>query len=234
MYIDWTYVYLVLPAVLFAMWASAKVNSAFDHYSKVYSRNNITGREAAQMVLQENGVMGVGIERANGHLSDHYDPKSNVIRLSDSVYNSTSAAAIGVAAHEAGHAVQYATNYGPAKLRSAIVPITNIGSMLAMPLILIGILLSSFGSFYANIAYFGIACFGLCTVFQLITLPTEYNASNRALAAISSTAILTPEEQKGAKKVLSAAALTYVASLAVSIMQLLRLILLVGRNDRRD
>ena len=131
----------------FAMWASAKVNSAFDHYSKVYSRNNITGREAAQMVLQENGVMGVGIERANGHLSDHYDPKSNVIRLSDSVYNSTSAAAIGVAAHEAGHAVQYATNYGPAKLRSAIVPITNIGSMLAMPLILIGILLSSFGSF---------------------------------------------------------------------------------------
>ncbi len=144
--------------------------------------------------------MGVGIERANGHLSDHYDPKSNVIRLSDSVYNSTSAAAIGVAAHEAGHAVQYATNYGPAKLRSAIVPITNIGSMLAMPLILIGILLSSFGSFTQTSRILGIACFGLCTVFQLITLPTEYNASNRALAAISSTAILTPEEQKGAKR----------------------------------
>ena len=228
MFIDWTYIYLVLPAVIFAMWASAKVNSAFQRYSKVYSRNNITGREAAQMVLQENGVFGVQIERVSGNLSDHYDPRTNT------VYNSTSTAAIGVAAHEAGHAVQYAKNYAPVKIRTAIVPITNIGSMLSMPLILLGILLSSFGSQYAVIAYIGVACFGLCTLFQLITLPTEYNASNRAIEAISSTAILTPEEQVGAKKVLSAAALTYVASLAVSLMQLLRLVLLVGRNDRRD
>ena len=186
------------------------------------------------MVLQENGVSGVSVERVSGKLSDHYVPRNNVIRLSDAVYHSTSTAAIGVAAHEAGHAVQYAKHYAPVKIRAAIVPITNIGSMLAMPLILIGILLSSFGAQYATIAYIGVACFGLCTVFQLITLPTEYNASSRALKAISSTAILTPEEQVGAKKVLSAAALTYVASLAVSIMQLLRLILLVGRTDRRD
>lgn len=234
MFIDWTYIYLVLPAVIFAMWASAKVNSAFQRYSKVYSRNNITGREAAQMVLQENGVFGVQIERVSGNLSDHYDPRTNTIRLSDAVYNSTSTAAIGVAAHEAGHAVQYAKNYAPVKIRTAIVPITNIGSMLSMPLIFLGILLSSFGSQYAVIAYIGVACFGLCTLFQLTTLPTEYNASNRAIEAISSTAILTPEEQVGAKKVLSAAALTYVASLAVSLMQLLRLVLLVGRNDRRD
>ena len=234
MFIDWTYLYLVLPAVIFAVWASTKVNSAFNRYAKQYSRNNITGREAALMVLQENGVSGVSVERVSGRLSDHYDPRANVIRLSDSVYNSTSTAAIGVAAHEAGHAVQYAKNYAPVKIRAAIVPLTNIGSMLAMPLILIGLLLSSFGAQYATIAYLGVACFGLCTVFQLVTLPAEYNASSRALAAIASTAILTPEEQVGAKKVLSAAALTYVASLAVSLMQLLRLMLLVGRNDRRD
>ena len=157
MFIDWTYIYLVLPAVIFAMWASAKVNSAFQRYSKVYSRNNITGREAAQMVLQENGVFGVQIERVSGNLSDHYDPRTNTIRLSDAVYNSTSTAAIGVAAHEAGHAVQYAKNYAPVKIRTAIVPITNIGSMLSMPLIFLGILLSSFGSQYAVIAYIGVA-----------------------------------------------------------------------------
>ena len=234
MYIDWTYIYLVLPAVAFAMWASAKVNSTFRRYSDVYSQSNITGREAAQMVLQQNGVFGVGIEQVPEKLSDHYDPRSNTIRLSQAVYNSTSAAAIGVAAHEAGHAVQYAKGYSPIKVRAAILPAANIGSGLAMPLILLGILLSGFGAFYQNIAYLGVACFGLCTLFQLVTLPVEYNASNRALEAISSASIFTAQEQEGARKVLSAAALTYVASLAVSIMQLLRLILLVNRNNRRD
>ena len=234
MYIDWTYICLVLPALFFAMWASAKVNSTFRRYSDVYSQNNITGREAALMVLQQNGVYGVNIEQVPGKLSDHYDPRSNTIHLSQTVYNSTSAAAIGVAAHEAGHAVQYAKNYSPIKIRAAILPASNIGSNLAMPLILIGILLSGFGTFYQNIAYLGVACFGLCTLFQLVTLPVEYNASSRALETISNASIFTAQEQEGAKKVLSAAALTYVASLAVSTMQLLRLILLVHRNDRRD
>lgn len=234
MLFDWTYVVLVLPCVIFAMWASSSVNSTFNKYSKQYSSRGITGAQAAERVLRANGVTGVRIERVAGNLTDHYDPKTNVIRLSDNVYASTSTAAIGVACHEAGHAVQYAQNYGPIKLRAAIIPVTNIGSKLAMPLILIGLLLSFLGLVSFVFVYLGIACFGLSLVFQLVTLPVEYNASRRAMQTIESSEILTAEEQKGAKKTLSAAALTYVAATAVSLAQLLRLLLIFGGNRRRN
>lgn len=232
-YIDYTYIILVLPAVIFSLWASARVNSTFKKYSKEHNMRGITGAQAARSVLDANGLHNVAIEKISGDLTDHYDPKSNVIRLSDSVYDSTSTAAIGVACHEAGHAVQHAENYAPVKLRTAIVPITNIGSKLSMPLIILGIVLSSFGNIFIQIAYLGIICFCACVFFQLVTLPTEFNASSRALKAIESSHLLNDSEQRAAKKVLSAAAMTYVAALAVSIMQLLRLVLLVS-GRRRD
>jgi len=231
---DWTYLVLVLPCLIISMWASANVNSTFKKYSQQYSIRRLTGAQAAQRVLQANGVRGVRIDRVNGNLTDHYDPKTNVIRLSDSVFSSTSTAAIGVACHEAGHAVQYAENYGPIKLRAAIIPITNFGSKIAMPLILAGILFSTLGYFSDALVYLGIAAFGLSLVFQLITLPVEFNASRRAMAAIDNSGILTEEEQRGARKTLTAAALTYVAATAVSFAQLLRLILLFGNRRRRD
>lgn len=230
---DWTYVVLVLPCVLLSLWASANVNSTFKRYSKQYSRRNLTGAQAAQRVLSQNGVFGVRIERVSGSLTDHFDPKTNVIRLSDDVYSSTSTAAIGVACHEAGHAVQYAVGYAPIKVRAAIIPVTNIGSRLAMPLILLGLVLN----FGADLSYFfvylGIACFGLSLVFQVVTLPVEFNASRRAMESISTGDLLTEEEQRGAGRTLRAAALTYVAATATALAQLLRLILLYGRNDRR-
>ena len=234
MFFDWTYVVLVLPCVLLSLWASSSVNSTFQKYSQQHSRRGITGAQAAERVLRGNGVNGVRIERVSGNLTDHYDPKANVIRLSDSVYASTSTAAIGVACHEAGHAVQYAQSYGPIKLRAAIIPITNIGSKLAMPLILIGLLLAAFENLSFGFVYLGIACFGLSLVFQLITLPVEFNASRRALAAIESSELLTEEEQRGARKTLTAAAMTYVAATAVSLAQLLRLVLIFGGRRRRD
>ncbi len=232
MFFDWTYVVIVLPFVVLSMVASASVSSTFKKYSQQYSRRHITGAEAAQRVLRSNGVTGVRIERVAGNLTDHYDPKANVIRLSEGVYDSTSTAAIGVACHEAGHAVQYAQSYAPIKLRAAIIPITNIGSKLAMPLILIGLLLTASEQLSFGCVYLGIACFGLSLVFQLVTLPVEFNASRRAMQAIEYGEILTYEEQKGAKKTLTAAAMTYVAATAVSLAQLLRLILVFGR--RRD
>ena len=232
-YFDWTYVVLVLPCVLLSLWASSRVNSTFKKYSTQYSARRITGAQAAQRVLSANGVGGVRIERISGNLTDHFDPTANVIRLSDSVYDSTSTAAIGVACHEAGHAVQYAVNYAPIKLRAAIIPITNIGSKLAMPLILLGLVLNVLGEFSYTFVYLGIACFGLSLVFQLITLPVEFNASRRAMEAIESSGMLTQEEQKGARKTLSAAAMTYVAATAVALAQLLRLIAIFGRR-RRD
>ena len=232
MYFDWTYIVLVLPCVLFSLIASNSVNSTFKKYSQQYSRRGITGAQAAERVLRANGVHGVQITRVSGNLTDHFDPKSNVIRLSDSVFGSTSTAAIGVACHEAGHAVQYAQSYAPIKLRAAIIPVTNLGSKLAMPLILIGLLLSAFESVSYGFVYLGIACFGLSLVFQLITLPVEFNASRRAIRAIEDSEILTAEEQKGAKKTLTAAAMTYVAATAVALAQLLRLLVLFGR--RRD
>ena len=231
---DMTYVVLVLPCVLLSLWASARVNSTFKKYSDQYSRRNITGADAAQRVLRANGVTGVRIERVSGKLTDHYDPRSNVIRLSDSVYDSTSTAAIGVACHEAGHAVQYAQDYAPIKFRAAIIPITNIGSKLAIPLILIGLLLSFLESASYFFVYAGIACFGLSLIFQLVTLPVEFNASRRAMEAIENTDILTQEEQVGARKTLSAAAMTYVAATAVALAQLLRLLLIFGGRRRRD
>jgi Zn-dependent membrane protease YugP len=231
---DWTYLVLVLPCVLFSLWASHSVNSTFRKYSSQYSSRRITGAQAAQQVLAQNGVSGVRIERVSGELTDHYDPRSNVIRLSDSVYDATSTAAIGVACHEAGHAVQYAKHYAPIKLRSAVIPVTNIGSKLAMPLILLGLALTFLEGFSIALVYLGIACFGLSLVFQLITLPVEFNASRRAMEAISQGGLLTADEQRGARKTLTAAAMTYVAATAVSLAQLLRLILLFGRRRRND
>ncbi len=234
MYFDWTYLVIVLPCVLVAMWASSNVNSTFRKYAQQYSMRRITGAQAAQRVLAHNGVSGVRIERVSGNLTDHFDPRTNVIRLSDSVYDSTSTASIGVACHEAGHAVQYAQHYAPIKLRAAIVPVTNIGSKLAMPLILMGLLFSFGGSYNYTLVYLGIGCFSLSLIFQLITLPVEFNASRRAMVAIAEANILTEEEQRGARKTLTAAALTYVAATAVALAQLLRLLILFGGGRRRD
>ena len=231
---DWTYVVLVLPCVLLSLWASANVNSTFKKYSQQRSRRNITGAEAAQRVLFANGVRNVRIERVSGNLTDHYDPRTNVIRLSDGVYGSTSTAAIGVACHEAGHAVQYAQEYAPIKLRAAIIPVTNFGSRLAMPLILLGLVLPVLGSFSDLLIYLGIACFGLSLVFQLVTLPVEFNASRRALVAIETGELLTEDELRGARKTLRAAALTYVAATAVALAQLLRLLTIFGGRRRND
>lgn len=231
---DMTYIYLVLPCILLALWASSNVNSTFRRYSEQHSVRHITGADAAGRVLRANGITGVRIERISGNLTDHYDPKTNVIRLSDSVYDATSTAAIGVACHEAGHAVQYAQNYAPIKLRAAIVPITNFGSKLAMPLILLGLVLTFLESFSFTLVYLGIACFGLSVVFQLVTLPVEFNASRRAMTAIRESNILTEEEQVGARKTLTAAALTYVAATAVALSQLLRLLIIFGGRRRRD
>lgn len=231
---DMTYVVLVLPCLILSLWASSNVNSTFRRYSNQFSSRHITGAEAAQRVLSANGVRGVRIDRISGNLTDHYDPKTNVIRLSDNVFGSTSTAAIGVACHEAGHAVQYAEGYAPIKLRAAIIPVTNFGSRLAMPLILLGLLFSFAGNFSYTLVYLGIACFGLSLVFQLVTLPVEFNASRRALAAIEQGGILTPEEQEGARKTLRAAALTYVAATATALAQLLRLIVLFGGRNRRS
>ena len=234
MFFDWTYLIIVMPFVLLSLWASSNVNSTFKKYASQYSMRRITGAQAAQRVLSANGVSGVRIERVGGNLTDHYDPKTNVIRLSGSVYDATSTAAIGVACHEAGHAVQYAHNYAPIKLRAAIVPITNIGAKLAMPLILLGVVLAFLENFSFFFVYAGIACFGLSVVFQLVTLPVEFNASRRAMVAISEAGLLTEEEQKGARKTLTAAALTYVAATAVALAQLLRLLILFGGRRRDD
>jgi len=231
---DWTYLIIVLPCIILSMWASSSVNSTFNKYSKVNSMRHLTGAEAAQRVLSANGVRGVRIERVSGNLTDHFDPKTNVIRLSDSVHSSTSVAAIGVACHEAGHAVQYAQNYGPIRLRAAIIPVTNIGSKLAMPLILLGILFSFLGNLSYGLVYLGIACFSLSLVFQLVTLPVEFNASRRAMDTIESSGILTEEEQRGARKTLKAAAMTYVAATAVALAQVVRLLVLFGGRRRRD
>ena len=231
---DWTYVVLVLPCILLSLWASSNVNSTFKRYAKQFSSRRITGADAARRVLAANGVHGVRIDRVSGNLTDHFDPKTNVIRLSDSVYDSTSTAAIGVACHEAGHAVQYAESYAPIKLRAAIIPITNFGSKLAMPLILLGIVCTFLGEFSNMLVYAGIAAFGMSLVFQLVTLPVEFNASRRAMRAIEDANILTEEEQRGARKTLKAAAMTYVAATAVALAQLLRLIMLFGGRRRRD
>ncbi len=224
---DTYYLILVLPAIIFAMWAQAKVGSTFKKYSMVVSQRGMTGAQAAQAVLAANGVYNVRIERVAGNLTDHYDPRTNVIRLSDSVHSSNSVAAMGVAAHEAGHAVQYAKGYAPIKIRQAIIPVTQIGSSLALPMIIMGVLFSNY--MFINL---GIIFFAAATVFQLITLPVEFNASSRAIKALAEGGLLYEDELSGAKKTLTAAALTYVAALAVSLAQLLRLIFIFGGRDR--
>ena len=231
--LDWTYVVLVRPCLLLSLLASANVNSTFKKYSTQLSSRHITGADAAQRVLRANGVSGVRIEPIRGNLTDHFDPRSNVIRLSENVYGSTSIAAIGVACHEAGHAVQYAREYAPMKVRAAIIPVTNFGSRLAMPLILLGLVFSTMSYFGDTLVYLGIACYGLSVVFQLVTLPVEFNASRRAVQTIDSAGLLTEEEQRGAKKTLRAAAMTYVAATAVALSQLLRLLVIFGGNRRR-
>ena len=230
---DIYYIYLIIPAMLLAFWASINVKGTFSKYSRIPSKRGFTGRDAALAVLDRYGITDVQIVKTSGELTDHFDPSANVIRLSESVYSGTSAASIGVAAHEAGHAAQYAEDYVPMKLRSAIIPATRIGSNLAMPLFLIGLVMSAYGEQVLSIAYIGIFCFSLSTLFQLLTLPAELNASSRALAAIKEEGILDREEYPGAKRVLRAAALTYVAALAVSLLQLLRLLAIAGSRKRR-
>lgn len=233
LYVDPIYVFILIPTMILSIWASINVNRTFEKYSKVRSSTGMTGADAAGRVLRANGVYDVKIDRVRGKLTDHYDPRNNTIYLSDAVYDNTSCAAIGVAAHEAGHAVQHAKKYLPIKIRSAIVPITNVGSKLAIPLILLGIIMAGMAEEYIAIAYAGVICFSLSTVFQLVTLPTEFNASRRAISTIESSGLLSRDEQSGAKRVLTAAALTYVAALAVSLVQLLRLLLIVGGSSRR-
>lgn len=232
-YMDWLYILLVLPAVIFAIIASAKVNSTFNRYSKQISRRGITGRETAERILASNGLSHIRVEQVSGKLTDHYDPKAEVIRLSSEVYSGTSTAAIGVAAHEAGHALQKSENYVPLRIRNAIIPATNVGSKLAIPLILLGLVLTSVGSQFIWIAYAGVLCFGLSTLFQLVTLPTEFDASRRAMQCLESYGILSEDELQGSRKVLTAAAMTYVAALAVSLMQLIRLLIIVGGSRNR-
>lgn len=226
-YYDIYYIILVLPMVIFSLIASVKVKSTFNKYSGVLSIRGLTGAQAASEVLRFYGINDVKIEHVSGELTDHYDPKENVIRLSDKVYNSTSVASIGVACHEAGHAAQYAQGYVPVKLRSVIYPACSIGSKIGIPIAILGLIFS-----FDFLVTLGIAFFGLAVFFQLVTLPVEFNASRRAVKVIDEMGILQTEELRGTKKVLTAAALTYVASLAVSFANLLRLILLANRRRR--
>lgn len=227
---DWTYL-MVLAGAILSMIASAKVNSTFQRYEKVRSMSGMTGAQVARKILDRNGLTNIPVEHVSGNLSDHYDPTAKVLRLSDSTYNSVSVAAIGVAAHECGHAIQHKEGYGPLKLRTAIVPAANIGSRLGVPIILLGLFFGGGGSFLVNL---GIWVFSLAVLFQIVTLPVEFNASNRALVMLEDYGVLGSEEKRKAKSVLSAAAMTYVAAAASSILQLLRLIILFGgrRNDR--
>ena len=223
--LDLTYLILI-PAILFSMWAQARVKTTYARYSKAFA--GLTGQEAARMVLEMNGVTGVTIEQVAGELTDHFDPRTNVIRLSRGVYDVTSVAAVGVAAHEAGHAVQYAVGYGPIKLRAAIIPVTQIGSYLSWPLLLIGLLMGN-----ETLAFAGVLLFAGVVLFQLVTLPVEFNASNRALEALDASGYLQEEQLDGAGKVLRAAAMTYVAALAQSLAQLFRLLMIANRT-RKD
>ena len=227
--IDMYYIVLVVPCIILAFWAQASVKSTFSRYERVLSRRGLTGAQAAEAVLRQNGVTGVRVEWVAGKLTDHFDPRTNTIRLSNAVYGSTSVASVGVAAHEAGHAVQHAVGYFPLRLRAAIIPATQLGSMAAFPLILLGLFMNS-----GWLIDVGILAFALSTVFQLVTLPVEINASRRALAAIEQGGLLAPDEYPMAKKTLTAAAMTYVAALAVSLAQLLRLLLIFGGRNRND
>ena len=223
------YCILLVPVLILSLWAQAQVSGNFRRYSAVNNHRRLTGAQAAEAVLHAHGVYDVSIRSCRGNLTDHYDPRDNTIYLSDSVYHAPTVAAVGVAAHEAGHAVQYAVGYAPIRLRSAIVPITNLGSRCSMILLFIGLLFYSQSLFLA-----GILLFSLTTFFQLVTLPVEFNASRRALETLEGRNLLDDEELAGARKVLRAAALTYVAALLMSALQLLRYVLIfLGRNGRR-
>lgn len=227
MYWDQTIIILI-PALIFSLIAQLMVKGAFSKYSGVRNSRGYTGADAARAILDRNGLSYIRIEHINGELTDHYDPGANVIRLSDSVYNNDSVAAVGVAAHEAGHAVQYAEGYGPIKVRSAIIPITQFGSNLSTPLVILGIIFSSNVLITSGILLF-------CTVvlFQAITLPVEFNASGRALKVLREEHFLDDDEMKGAKSVLTAAALTYVAAMFSALASLARLLLIRNRNNSR-
>ena len=229
-YYDKIYWILLGPVLLLSIYAQIKVSASFRRYSRVRNQYGYTGAQAAQMVLRDNGIFDVAICPCQGELTDHYDPRDNTIYLSESVYNVATVASVGVAAHEAGHAVQYAIGYGPIRVRSAIIPITQFGSQFAFIALMLGMVL-----YVQPLFLVGIVLFSLTTLFQLVTLPVEFDASARALATIQGTALLDDDERKGAKKVLTAAALTYVAALLMSLLQLLRyLLIFVGRDSRRD
>ena len=232
--INFSYIMYMLPVYILTLIASMSVKSTFRKYSEVSTFSGLTGAQAARMVLDKNGLYDVAIERVRGHLTDHYDPRTNVIRLSDEVYDSSTVSAVGVACHEVGHAIQHATGYIPLKVRNAIIPLTGIGSQLSMPLIMIGVILSIINPNLIVVANIGIILFGVCVAFQLITLPVEFNASHRSIVSLQENNILAKDEIKGAKKVLRAAGMTYVAALATSISQLIYLMGIVGmnRNDR--
>ena len=222
------YVILLIPVLLLSVWAQAQVSGSFRRYSRVATRRHLTGAQAAEAVLRSHGIYDVPVRSCRGNLTDHYDPRDNTIYLSENVYAASTVAAVGVACHEAGHAVQYAVGYGPIKVRSAIIPITQFGSRFSFVLLLIGLLLYSQPLFLV-----GILLFSLTTVFQLVTLPVEFNASHRALETIEGQGLLDGEELDGAKKVLRAAAMTYVAALLISALQLLRYVLIFLGRDRR-
>ncbi len=224
--LEYYLIFFILPLII-TLWAQISVNSAYKKYSKERMSRGMTGYDTARRILDENGLHNVGIERIAGEMTDHYDPKANVIRLSDGVYAVSSVAACGIAAHEAGHALQYAKDYAPIKLRMSVIKLANIGSRLAMPLFLLGIVLSNY-----LLCEIGIIAFSAAVLFQVVTLPVEFNASRRAKVCIASFGA-SEEDKRGVSKVLTAAAMTYVASLAVSLLSLLRLIL-IARGNRRN
>lgn len=229
MFYDPTYI-LVMIGVVICLLASAKMNSTFSKYSRVRSHSGMTGKEAAEALLHREGIYDVRVEYVAGNLTDHYDPRSKVLRLSDATYQQTSVAAIGVAAHECGHAIQHARGYAPLSIRSALVPVANFGSSIAWPLIIIGLIMNSQTSqLFLNL---GVIAFSMAVLFQIVTLPVEFNASRRALKILGNTGMLYPDEVRETRKVLTAAALTYVAGAAFAILQLLRLIMI--SNSRRD
>lgn len=230
-YFDWTIV-LLIPAVLLSLWAQARVTGTFKKYAKVYNRRGMTGAEVARRILDHNGLTQVRIEHIQGELTDHFDPRDNVVRLSDATYSSQSVGAIGVAAHEVGHAIQHATGYVPIRVRNAIVPAVNLCSKLSMPILMIGLIFGYLGGIFPTLIDVGILLFAGTVVFQLITLPVEFNASGRALRTLRGDNILDETEIQGAGKVLRAAAMTYVAAAVSAVMSLLRLILI--SRSRRD
>ena len=228
-YYDPTYILVLIGAVL-SLWASATVKSTYNKYSRVYSYSGLTGAQAAAQILRQAGIYDVRIEHVSGNLTDHYDPKARVLRLSDSVYGSNSVAAIGVAAHECGHAIQDQEDYVPLRFRSAFVPVANLGTQVAFPILLLGVFLGS-SHFLIQV---GLLCFFFGVLFQLITLPVEFNASGRAVRILRETGMMSDDELSKTKKVLSAVVMTYVAAAAASILSMLRLIILFGGNRRRD